>query len=61
MLADEPTASLDHDTAYRIMALMKRMRDEFGTSFVLLGGDRLTDFGEKQGDRRVELRLRYYF
>jgi putative ABC transport system ATP-binding protein len=34
VLADEPTANLDHDTAYRIIDLMKRMRDEFGTTFV---------------------------
>lgn len=34
VLADEPTANLDHDTAYRIIGLMKRMRDEFGTTFV---------------------------
>jgi putative ABC transport system ATP-binding protein len=34
VLADEPTANLDHDTAYRILALMKRMRDESGTTFV---------------------------
>lgn len=34
VLADEPTANLDHDTAYRIIALMKTMRDEFGTTFV---------------------------
>jgi putative ABC transport system ATP-binding protein len=34
VLADEPTANLDHDTAYRILALMKRMRDEQGTTFV---------------------------
>jgi len=34
VLADEPTANLDHDTAYRILELMKRMRDEFGTTFV---------------------------
>ena len=34
VLADEPTANLDHDTAYRILDLMKRMRDEFGTTFV---------------------------
>jgi putative ABC transport system ATP-binding protein len=34
VLADEPTANLDHDTAYRIIALMKRMRDEFGTTFI---------------------------
>jgi len=34
VLADEPTANLDHDTAFRIIELMKRMRDEFGTTFV---------------------------
>ena len=34
MLADEPTANLDHDTAYRIIELMKKMRDELGTTFV---------------------------
>lgn len=34
VLADEPTANLDHDTALRIIALMKTMRDEFGTSFI---------------------------
>ncbi|HJS38336.1 MAG TPA: ABC transporter ATP-binding protein [Burkholderiales bacterium] len=34
VLADEPTANLDHDTAYRILALMKKMRDEQGTTFV---------------------------
>jgi putative ABC transport system ATP-binding protein len=34
VLADEPTANLDHDTAHRILALMKKMRDEFGTTFV---------------------------
>ena len=34
VLADEPTANLDHDTAYRIIGLMKKMRDEFGSTFV---------------------------
>lgn len=34
VLADEPTANLDHDTAYRIINLMKRMRDNFGTTFL---------------------------
>ncbi len=34
VLADEPTANLDRDTAYRIIELMKSMRDEFGTTFV---------------------------
>jgi putative ABC transport system ATP-binding protein len=34
VLADEPTANLDHDTAYRIIALMKKMRADFGTTFI---------------------------
>ncbi len=34
VLADEPTANLDHATAHRIINLMKSMRDEFGTTFV---------------------------
>jgi putative ABC transport system ATP-binding protein len=34
VLADEPTANLDHDTAYHIIELMKKMRDEFDTTFV---------------------------
>jgi putative ABC transport system ATP-binding protein len=34
VLADEPTANLDHETAYMILRLMKRMRDDFGTTFV---------------------------
>jgi putative ABC transport system ATP-binding protein len=34
VLADEPTANLDHATALRIIELMKGMRDEFGTTFI---------------------------
>lgn len=34
VLADEPTANLDHDTAFMVINLMKRMRDQFGTTFV---------------------------
>jgi hypothetical protein len=34
VLADEPTANLDHETAYRVIELMKKMRDEFGTTFI---------------------------
>jgi len=34
VLADEPTANLDHDTAHKVIALMKQLRDEFGTTFV---------------------------
>lgn len=34
VLADEPTANLDRETANRIISLMKHMRDEFGTTFI---------------------------
>jgi putative ABC transport system ATP-binding protein len=34
VLADEPTANLDRDTANRIIDLMKQMRDEFQTTFI---------------------------
>jgi putative ABC transport system ATP-binding protein len=34
VLADEPTANLDSRTAYRIIDLMKRMRDQFQTTFI---------------------------
>lgn len=34
VLADEPTANLDKATALQIIALMKQMRDDFGTTFI---------------------------
>lgn len=34
VLADEPTANLDHQTAYKIIHLMKEMRDNFDTTFI---------------------------
>ena len=34
VLADEPTANLDHKTAYMVIELMKKMRDEFKTTFI---------------------------
>ncbi len=34
VLADEPTANLNHDTAYRILELTKKMCNEFGTTFI---------------------------
>jgi putative ABC transport system ATP-binding protein len=34
VLADEPTANLDRDTALRIIELMRKMRDELKTTFV---------------------------
>lgn len=34
VLADEPTANLDRETAIRIISLMKEMRDNFNTTFI---------------------------
>jgi putative ABC transport system ATP-binding protein len=34
VLADEPTANLDHKTAYLVIELMKKMRNEFQTTFI---------------------------
>jgi putative ABC transport system ATP-binding protein len=34
VLADEPTANLDHKTAYTVIELMKAMRNEFKTTFI---------------------------
>ena len=34
ILADEPTANLDKNTAHKVIALMKKMRDEFKTTFI---------------------------
>ena len=34
VLADEPTANLDHATAFTVIDLMKKMRDQMKTTFV---------------------------
>ncbi len=34
VLADEPTANLDHKTGYMVLDLMKKMRDDLGTTFI---------------------------
>ena len=34
VLADEPTANLDHDTAFAIIDLMRRMKQDLQTTFV---------------------------
>jgi putative ABC transport system ATP-binding protein len=47
VLADEPTANLDGATAQKVVELMKRMRDEFGTTFVFSTHDpRIMDQAE---------------
>jgi putative ABC transport system ATP-binding protein len=39
VLADEPTANLDHDTAYKVIGLMHQMKKEFNTSFIFATHD----------------------
>ena len=34
VLADEPTANLDHESAYKVMSLMKKLSHEIGTTFI---------------------------
>jgi putative ABC transport system ATP-binding protein len=34
VLADEPTANLDQNTALNVVRLMRKMRDQFGTTFI---------------------------
>ncbi len=34
VLADEPTANLDSQTSYAVIGLMKKMRDDLGTTFI---------------------------
>jgi putative ABC transport system ATP-binding protein len=47
VLADEPTANLDSQTAARIIDLMKKMRDTFGTTFIFSTHDmRIVDAAE---------------
>ena len=40
ILADEPTANLDHKTAYRVIDIMKKMKEAFGTTFIFSTHDR---------------------
>ena len=47
VLADEPTANLDSQTAAKIVDLMKKMRDTFGTTFIFSTHDmRIVDAAE---------------
>jgi len=47
VLADEPTANLDSQTAAKIIGLMKRMRDSLGTTFIFSTHDmRIVDTAE---------------
>jgi len=39
VLADEPTANLDHNTAYKVIELMHNMKKEFNTTFIFATHD----------------------
>ena len=58
VLADEPTANLDGETGMAVVDLMKEMRDELGTAFILSTHDpRVIDRSEsliRLVDGRVE-------
>jgi len=53
VLADEPTANLDHDTAMSILRLMKKIRDELETTFVFSTHDNRI-IGEAEVIYRIE-------
>ena len=53
VLADEPTANLDHKTAMSILRLMKKIRDELDTTFVFSTHDNRI-IGEAESIYRIE-------
>ncbi|MFO7738965.1 MAG: ATP-binding cassette domain-containing protein, partial [Desulfatiglandaceae bacterium] len=53
VLADEPTANLDYDTAMSILALMKKIREELNTTFVFSTHDARI-IGEAESTYRME-------
>jgi ABC-type lipoprotein export system ATPase subunit len=53
LLADEPTGALDSETGAQIVALLRRLRDERGTTILLVTND---DAVAAQADRVLRLR-----
>jgi putative ABC transport system ATP-binding protein len=53
LLADEPTGALDSQTGAQIVALLRRLRDEHGTTILLVTND---DAVAAQADRVLQLR-----
>jgi putative ABC transport system ATP-binding protein len=53
LLADEPTGSLDSETAEQMLALIRRVRAEHGTTVLLVTND---DAAATAADRRLRLR-----
>ncbi|MDD4327259.1 MAG: lipoprotein-releasing ABC transporter ATP-binding protein LolD, partial [Eubacteriales bacterium] len=52
-LADEPTGNLDSDTTELIYDLMRKINEDFGTTFIIITHDR--KIAEK-ADRIVEIK-----
>jgi putative ABC transport system ATP-binding protein len=53
VLADEPTGALDADTGAQILALLRRVRDDRGTTILLVTND---DLVAAEADRTLRLR-----
>ena len=53
LLADEPTGALDSETGSQILELLRRVRDEYGTTILLVTND---DAVAAQADRVVRIR-----
>jgi putative ABC transport system ATP-binding protein len=53
LLADEPTGALDSDTGAQIIALLRRVRDEHGTTILMVTND---DAVAAQADRVLQIR-----
>jgi putative ABC transport system ATP-binding protein len=53
LLADEPTGALDSDTGAQILGLLRRVRDEHGTTILLVTND---DAVAAQADRVLRIR-----
>jgi len=53
LLADEPTGALDTDTGAQILDLLRRLRDEHGTTVLMVTND---DGAAAQADRILQIR-----
>lgn len=52
ILADEPTGNLDSDTTMEIYTLLRKINNEFGTTFIIITHD---DRIAKLADRIIEI------
>lgn len=53
ILADEPTGNLDSDTAEQIYGLMRRINEEYGTTFLIITHDQQI---AQKADRIIEIK-----